>query len=59
MTRFLTTLSFHYRPQRLVFMDPEAKALSRYLLNGGFLMVDDFWGESMKTHFLSEMEKFS
>ena len=20
-------------------------------------MVDDFWGESMKTHFLSEMEK--
>ena len=38
-------------------MDPEAKALSRYLLNGGFLMVDDFWGESMKTHFLSEMEK--
>ena len=44
-------------PRRLVFMDPEAKALSRYLLNGGFLMVDDFWGESMKTHFLSEMEK--
>jgi hypothetical protein len=25
--------------------DEEAAALRRYLLNGGFLMVDDFWGE--------------
>jgi hypothetical protein len=44
-------------PRRLVFMEDEAKALSRYLLNGGFLMVDDFWGESMKAHFMAEMEK--
>ncbi|MGA1014579.1 MAG: DUF4159 domain-containing protein, partial [Limisphaerales bacterium] len=44
-------------PRRLVFMEDEAKALARYLLNGGFLMVDDFWGESMKAHFMAEMEK--
>ncbi len=32
-------------PGSLVFDDDEVKALRRYLLNGGFLMVDDFWGE--------------
>jgi hypothetical protein len=26
--------------------EPEIVALRRYLLNGGFLMVDDFWGEA-------------
>lgn len=26
--------------------DAEAKALRTYLLNGGFLMVDDFWGQT-------------
>lgn len=26
-------------------MDEEVTALRRYLLNGGFLMIDDFWGE--------------
>lgn len=44
-------------PRSLVFRDQEAKSLQRYLLNGGFLMVDDFWGETMKRHFLGEMEK--
>jgi hypothetical protein len=29
----------------IVMSDEEAAALRRYLLNGGFLMVDDFWGE--------------
>jgi hypothetical protein len=28
----------------IVMNDEEAAALRRYLLNGGFLMVDDFWG---------------
>jgi hypothetical protein len=32
-------------PGRLEFSDEEVKALRRYLLSGGFLMVDDFWGE--------------
>ena len=44
-------------PRGLVFRDEEAKVLQRFLLNGGFLMVDDFWGDTMKRHFFSEMEK--
>ena len=32
-------------PGDLYFTDEEAKILRRYLLNGGFLMLDDFWGE--------------
>ena len=31
-------------PGRLEFNDEERACLRRYLLNGGFLMVDDFWG---------------
>jgi len=31
-------------PGRLHFSDEERACLRRYLLNGGFLMVDDFWG---------------
>lgn len=43
---------FHYpfiyiiEPGYLVFSEEEVQALRRYLLNGGFLMVDDFWGET-------------
>lgn len=33
-------------PGELYFSDSEVKALRKYLLNGGFLMVDDFWGEA-------------
>ena len=33
-------------PGRLVFSQDEVKQLRRYLLNGGFLMVDDFWGQA-------------
>jgi hypothetical protein len=32
-------------PGNLAFTDEEAAALRRYLLNGGFLLLDDFWGE--------------
>jgi hypothetical protein len=32
-------------PGRLEFSDEEVQTLRRYLLSGGFLMVDDFWGE--------------
>jgi hypothetical protein len=32
-------------PGLLVFRDEEVPALKRYLLNGGFMMVDDFWGD--------------
>jgi hypothetical protein len=29
----------------MMLTEPEVAGLRRYLLNGGFLMVDDFWGE--------------
>lgn len=32
-------------PGALILRDEEVPILRRYLLNGGFLMVDDFWGE--------------
>lgn len=32
-------------PGSLYLTDPEIEALRKYLLNGGFLMFDDFWGE--------------
>lgn len=33
-------------PGHIVLSTDETAALRRYLLNGGFLMVDDFWGEA-------------
>jgi hypothetical protein len=33
-------------PGDLAFDDREVEILRRYLLNGGFLMIDDFWGEA-------------
>jgi len=44
-------------PGRLEFSDEEVAALRRYLLNGGFLMVDDFWGEEEWYNFASEMRR--
>ncbi len=32
-------------PGELQFTDEDVEALRRYLLSGGFLMVDDFWGD--------------
>nr|WP_221774567.1 DUF4159 domain-containing protein [Pelagicoccus albus] len=33
-------------PGSLSFRETEVRALRDYLLNGGFLMVDDFWGDA-------------
>lgn len=33
-------------PGQLVFQEPEIERLREYLLRGGFMMVDDFWGEA-------------
>jgi hypothetical protein len=41
----------------LEFSDEEAAALRKYLLNGGFLMVDDFWGVPAWENFHREMQK--
>jgi len=44
-------------PGRLVFDDDEVKNLRRYLLNGGFLMVDDFWGQDEWDNFYYEIKR--
>jgi Domain of unknown function (DUF4159) len=42
-------------PGALTFNEDEVKALRRYCLNGGFLMVDDFWGEYEYQNFRHEI----
>jgi hypothetical protein len=44
-------------PGRLYFDPAEAAALRRYLLSGGFLMVDDFWGDDEWENFYFELKK--
>jgi Domain of unknown function (DUF4159) len=41
----------------LSFTEEEVAALRRYLLNGGFLMVDDFWGEQAWENFYQEIKR--
>jgi len=41
----------------LEFSADEADCLRRYLLRGGFLMVDDFWGEPEWQNMAAQMEK--
>jgi hypothetical protein len=42
---------------RMVLSEDDASALRNYLLNGGFLMVDDFWGDDQWHHFYSQIKK--
>jgi hypothetical protein len=44
-------------PGRMLLRDDEVRALRRYLLNGGFLMVDDFWGEDEWENLENEMRR--
>ncbi len=44
-------------PGALEFSEEEVKALRRYLLSGGFLMVDDFWGDDEYQNFYEEMKR--
>ncbi len=37
--------------------EQEIVALREYLLNGGFMMVDDFWGDAAWTRFAAEMRR--
>jgi hypothetical protein len=41
----------------MVLSEPEVEALRAYLLNGGFLMVDDFWGEAEWANFYHEIKR--
>jgi len=44
-------------PGALQFSDDEVLALREYLLNGGFLMVDDFWGEAEWWNFYYQIKR--
>lgn len=44
-------------PGSLEFSEDEVKALKRYLLSGGFLMIDDFWGEAEYENLYEEMRR--
>ena len=44
-------------PGRLLIEDDEAPILKSYLLNGGFLMADDFWGERQWGNFEEQIKK--
>jgi hypothetical protein len=44
-------------PGALRFTDEEVLALRKFLLNGGFLMFDDFWGESAWQNVEREMRR--
>lgn len=44
-------------PGDLRFSDAEVESLRRYLLNGGFLMVDDFWGDWEWQNFYDEIKR--
>jgi hypothetical protein len=44
-------------PGALEFSEDEVKTLRRYLLNGGFLMVDDFWGEYQWRNFYEQIKR--
>jgi hypothetical protein len=44
-------------PGDLFFTDEEVDALRKYLLNGGFLMVDDFWGEYEWENFYEQIKR--
>lgn len=44
-------------PGWLEFSEEEVTALRQYLLNGGFLMVDDFWGEAQWENFYTQLKR--
>jgi hypothetical protein len=44
-------------PGDLLFSEEEVTTLRRYLLNGGFMMVDDFWGESEWENFYEQIKR--
>lgn len=44
-------------PGSLAFGEDEVVALRKYLLNGGFLMVDDFWGDAEWENFYMQIKR--
>jgi hypothetical protein len=44
-------------PGSMALTDEEVLGLRNYLLNGGFLMVDDFWGEDAWENFYDQIKR--
>lgn len=44
-------------PGSLGFNEEEVEGLRRYCLNGGFLMVDDFWGDTQYANLAFELQR--
>lgn len=44
-------------PGRMELSEDEVVALRKYLLNGGFLMVDDFWGQEEWDNFHEQIKR--
>jgi len=44
-------------PGNLYFSEEEVVALRKYLLNGGFMMVDDFWGDYQWQNFYEQIKR--
>jgi len=42
---------------RMVLKDDEVTTLRQYLLSGGFLMADDFWGDDQWRHFYAQIKR--
>lgn len=48
---------FMSHPERMELREEEITALRNYLLNGGALLVDDFWGDRSWAHFEEVMKQ--
>ena len=43
--------------ESISFVEPEITVLRNYLLNGGFIMVDNFWGDSAWSNFAQQIKR--
>lgn len=48
---------FMSNANQIALSPEEAKAFRRYLLNGGFVMIDDFWAPRAFEHIVEEMKQ--
>ena len=51
------SVRLHCQPGQMVFSRQEAAQLREYLLRGGFLHLDDFWGLDQKENLVTELRK--
>ena len=54
---FRYPFTYIVEPGSLIFEDAEVPILRRYLLHGGFLMIDDFWGDDEWDNLEAELKR--